>query len=63
MRIGIYIDGVLTDIENFQIEYGIKYFHNKGKTIVNYNEQCTAYNITRSNSWYDIYDKINGEMK
>ena len=32
MRIGIDIDGVLTDIEKFQIEYGSKYFCNK-KTI------------------------------
>lgn len=36
MRIGIDIDGVLTDIEKFQIEYGSKYFHSKGKSIINY---------------------------
>ncbi len=36
MRIGIDIDGVLTDIEKFQIEYGSKYFYEKGINIVNY---------------------------
>ena len=36
MRIGIDIDGVLTDIEKFQLEYGSKYFYKRNKTIVNY---------------------------
>lgn len=36
MRIGIDIDGVLTDIEKFQIEYGSKYFYKKNKHIANY---------------------------
>lgn len=36
MRIGIDIDGVLTDIERFQLEYGSKYFYEKHKVkIVN----------------------------
>ena len=36
MRIGIDIDGVLTDIEKFQIEYGSKYFFERNKSIINY---------------------------
>jgi len=42
MRIGIDIDGVLTDIEKFQIEYGSKYFSKKNKTIVNPNAYDTT---------------------
>ncbi len=37
MRIGIDIDGVLTDIEQWQLDYGSKFFYEKyGKEIVNY---------------------------
>jgi len=47
MRIGIDIDGVLTDIEKFQIEYGSKYFYKKNKKIINYkgNETTDIFNI------------------
>lgn len=35
MRIGIDIDGVLTDIEQWQLDYGSKFFSKYGKTIKN----------------------------
>ena len=35
MRIGIDIDGVLTDIEKFQFDFGSKFFSNYNKFIVN----------------------------
>lgn len=36
MRIGIDIDGVLTDIEKWQLDYGSKfYFEKYGKEILN----------------------------
>lgn len=35
MRIGIDIDGVLTDIEQWQLDYGSKFFSQYGKTIIN----------------------------
>lgn len=35
MRIGIDIDGVLTDIERFQLDYGSKFFDEYNKFIVN----------------------------
>ena len=37
MRIGVDIDGVLTDIEKFEIEYGCKYFYELNKPLVNPN--------------------------
>lgn len=38
MRIGIDIDGVLTDVEKYQIDYGSKYFYqNYGKNILDVN--------------------------
>ena len=47
MRIGIDIDGVLTDIEQFQLDYGSKfYYENYKKEIVNHKEYET----------YDIFD-------
>lgn len=33
MKIGIDIDGVLTDIESWQLEQGSKYFYSKGATL------------------------------
>ena len=37
MKIGIDIDGVLTDIEKWQLDYGSKfYYENYNKGIVNY---------------------------
>lgn len=41
MIIGIDIDGVLTDIEKFELDYGSKYMITKfNKTIVNPNGGC-----------------------
>lgn len=37
MRIGIDIDGVLTDFERWQLDVGSKFFSKYNKTIVNYN--------------------------
>ena len=38
MKIGIDIDGVLTDVEKYQIDYGSKYFYqNYNKNIINVN--------------------------
>lgn len=34
MRIGVDIDGVLTDIEKYQIDLGTKYFYLKGEKII-----------------------------
>lgn len=36
MKIGIDIDGVLTDIERWQLDYGSKYFYKFGKSIEDY---------------------------
>ena len=47
MRIGIDIDGVLTDIEQYQLDYGSKfYYENYKKEIINYKGYET----------YDIFD-------
>ena len=35
MRIGIDIDGVLTDIERFQLDYGSKFFAKYNKFVIN----------------------------
>lgn len=35
MRIGIDIDGVLTDIEQWQLDYGGKFFSKFNKSVVN----------------------------
>ena len=37
MRIGVDIDGVLTDIEQWQLDVGGKYFSTKGKKVQNPN--------------------------
>ena len=37
MRIGIDIDGVLTDVERFQLDYGSKFFANYDKFVINPN--------------------------
>ena len=66
MRIGIDIDGVLIDIEQWQLDHGSKFYYEKyKKEIVNdarYNQECKGKNIYRCYSWYDIYAKI-GEIK
>lgn len=47
MRIGIDIDGCLTDIEQWQLDYGSKFYYEQyNKQIVNYKGYGT----------YDIFD-------
>lgn len=51
MRIGIDIDGVLTDIERFQIDYGSKfYYENYNKEIVNHKgyETCDIFDSDKT---------------
>ena len=59
MRIGIDIDGVLTDLEQFQLDYGSKFAYEKGKSkIINVNgyELNNIYDLT--NEEYDeFWDK------
>lgn len=56
MRIGIDIDGVLEDVEQFQIEYGSKYFYEKyQKIIVNPN----GYNIKNI---FDVKQELDDEF-
>lgn len=51
MKIGIDIDGVLTDIEKFQLDYGSKFYYEKyGKRIVD-------------SSGYETYDIFNSDEK
>lgn len=53
MRIGIDIDGVLTDIERWQLDYGSKfYFENYNKPIINYKGYDTT-DIFHTESKYD----------
>ena len=48
MRIGIDIDGVLTDFEKWQLDYGSKYFLKYNKNIVNPDgyDSDTVFNVT-----------------
>lgn len=60
MIIGIDIDGVLTDIERFQLDYGSKYFfENDKKTISNPNgyEIMNIFDtsIEKDNIWWEKY--------
>ena len=52
MRIGIDIDGVLTDIETFELENGSKYFN---KSVVNPNgygsQNIFKVSFTRTMGW------------
>ena len=50
MRIGIDIDGVLTDIEQWQLDYGSKYFSIYKKELIN-------------NERYEIHDIFNVNQK
>ena len=54
MRIGIDIDGVLTDFEKWQLDYGSKYFLKYNKNIVNPDgyDSDTVFNITNDNLRY-----------
>ena len=65
MRIGIDIDGVLTDLEEFEIDYGSKYFYEKGiledvKTKINFNYEELYMDEKYSNEfWFEaIQDYI-----
>lgn len=51
MKIGIDIDGVLTDIERWQLDYGSKYFYKFGKSIEDYKAYETLKNLG-----YEVYD-------
>ena len=62
MRIGIDIDGVLTDFEKWQLDYGSKYFLKYNKNIVNPSgyDSDTVFNVTNemdSEFWKEyLYD-------
>ena len=62
MRIGIDIDGVLTDFEKWQLDYGSKYFLKYNKNIVNPDgyDSDTVFNVTNemdSEFWKEyLYD-------
>lgn len=67
MRIGIDIDGVLTDFEKWQLEVGSKFFIKYNKNIVNPDgyDSDTVFNVTKemdSEFWYDyLYDYAKNE--
>ena len=47
MRIGIDIDGVLTDIEQWQLDYGSKFYFEKYNKQINEKEWFNVGNIKR----------------
>lgn len=56
MRIGIDIDGVLTDIEQWQLDYGSKfYYENYNKGIVNYKGYETNEIFDSSQEYDDLF--------
>ena len=59
MRIGIDIDGTLTDIEKFQLDFGSKFFSKYNKFIVNSNgyEVADIFNVDSNldNKFWDKY--------
>lgn len=55
MRIGIDIDGVLTDIEQWQLDFGGKYFSAFGKSVVNKN----GYEITEI---FNVNDELDSQF-
>lgn len=67
MRIGIDIDGVLTDFEKWQLEVGSKFFVKYNKKIVNPDgyDSDTVFNVTKemdSEFWHDyLYDYAKNE--
>ena len=67
MRIGIDIDGVLTDFEKWQLEVGSKFFIKYSKNIVEPNgyDSDTVFNVTKemdSEFWHDyLYDYAKNE--
>ena len=48
MRIGVDIDGVLTDIEQWQIDYGSKFYHEK------YNKGILDHNAYETNDMFQV---------
>ena len=69
MRIGIDIDGVLTDIEQWQLDYGSKYYYNKlNKGIRNHNQYETL-DIFESTPeeddlfWYDYFEDYSRNVR
>lgn len=59
MRIGINVDGVLTDIERWQLDYGSKYFlSNHDRTIANHKgyEAMDVFNVEEANE-ADFWNK------
>lgn len=67
MKIGIDIDGVLTDFEKWQLEVGSKFFIKYNKNIVNPDgyDSDTVFNVTKeidSEFWYNyLYDYAKNE--
>lgn len=55
MKIGIDIDGVLTDIEQWQLDYGSKFFSKYNKSIV----KRDAYEITEI---FNVSDELDDEF-
>lgn len=49
MRIGIDIDGVLTDIERFQIDYGSKFYYENYNKRVTHNDGYETFEIFNTN--------------
>ena len=52
MRIGIDVDGVLTNVEQLSMIIPIICYD------TNYNRNCNGKDIYRCYSWYDVYKKI-----
>ena len=56
MKIGIDIDGVLTDIEQWQLDYGSKYFYE------HYNKEIINYKGYETIEIFEIEDKIDNKF-
>ena len=67
MRIGIDIDGVLTDIEQWQLDYGSKFFSNINKSVINKDgyEISEIFNVSDeldSKFWHEyLYEYVTKE--
>lgn len=56
MRIGIDIDGVLTDIEKWQLDYGSKFYYE------NYKMEIQNYNAYETNDIFNVSQKLDDEF-